>query len=111
MLDKDLVGASTTLLVLGVIARGRTYGYDIVRQINASADGLFEWQEGTIYPVLHKLERDGLLKATWDAAADKGRKRKYYHLTPAGRAALKKRAERFSAFGTLVATIAGAKHA
>ena len=55
--NKELVGASTAILILGVLKRAPSYGYDIVRQINQEAEGVFTWQEGTIYPLLHKLER------------------------------------------------------
>jgi len=86
-LDKELVGASTSLLVLSVLAREATYGYRLIKAINHEADGLFEWQEGTVYPILHKLEKQGLVRAQWQTA-DTGRRRKYYYITAGGREAL-----------------------
>src|SRR3954447_11078437 len=59
---KELVGASTTVLILGVLARQPSYGYEIVKSVNDQAKGLFTWLEGTIYPVLHKLEKDSLIR-------------------------------------------------
>lgn len=86
-IDKELVGASTALLVLSTLAREATYGYQLLRAINKEAEGLFTWQEGTLYPVLHKLELDGLVDSEW-REAETGRRRKYYHVTIKGREAL-----------------------
>jgi len=108
--NKELVGASTAVLILGVLRRGASYGYDIVRQVNQVADGAFTWQEGTVYPVLHKLERDGLIRARWQDA-DTGRKRKYYALTPAGRAALDEGARQWDVFHQIVIRLTGVNHA
>lgn len=85
--QKELIGASTRILVLSVLARAASYGYDIIKRINQDADGVFTWQEGTVYPLLHKLEQDGLVRAEWQLS-DTGKSRKYYHITPAGLAAL-----------------------
>ena len=86
-IDKELVGASTTILVLSTLAREATYGYRLLRAVNEKAEGLFTWQEGTLYPILHKLEKDGLVEAEW-RQADTGRRRKYYQVTDKGREAL-----------------------
>lgn len=99
--EKELVGATTAALVLGVLSGGASYGYEIVRRLNAEADGLFVWQEGTVYPVLHKLERGGLVRAQWQQA-DTGRERKYYYITAAGRDALKHEARQWQAFHALL---------
>ncbi len=101
---KELVGASTALLVLGVLSAGPSYGYQIVQSLNAAADGLLTWQEGTVYPVLHKLERDGQLRAQWQDA-DTGRKRKYYYITAKGRAALRTDAAHWAAFHALLGRV------
>ncbi len=100
--DKDLVGASTALLVLGSIAAEPTWGYEIVRRLNESAEGLFEWNEGTVYPILHKLEKQGLIRARWTESQPR-RRRKLYTLTAKGRASLSTRAEQWSAFNELIA--------
>lgn len=102
--DKELIGASTALLVLGILAKAPSYGYEIVRQVNEEADGLFAWQEGTIYPVLHKLEREKLLRTQWQES-DKGRRRKYYYITATGREKLGQQAEQWQAFNALVSRI------
>jgi PadR family transcriptional regulator PadR len=107
---KELVGASTSLLILGVLAKAPSYGYQIVRSINDAADGVFEWQEGTVYPVLHKLEKDGLVRAQWQEA-DSGRQRKYYYITAKGRAALNADAKQWNEFHGLVSRMLGARQA
>lgn len=104
--DKEIVGASTSLLVLSVLAREASYGYEIIRCINEEAEGLFTWQEGTIYPVLHKLEKEGLVRTQWQEA-DTGRKRKYYYVTESGRGALESKTEQWDAFHGLIGRIAG----
>ena len=107
-IQKDLVGASTTVLLLAVLRDGPSYGYEIVRRVNEQANGAFAWQEGTIYPLLHKLERQRLIRSRWQESPI-GRRRKYYQLTSAGRAALGEGARQWGLFHDLVVRLAGAK--
>lgn len=108
--SKELVGASTAVLILGVLRREPNYGYEIVRLLNIEADEAFSWQEGTIYPVLHKLERRGLVRCRWREAPT-GRKRKYYTITSKGRDALDAGTHQWRVFHDLIIRIAGASHA
>ena len=107
--DKELMGASTTLLVLGVLAREASYGYEVVQKLSSESEGVFEWQEGTVYPVLHRLEKDGLVRAQWqDAdASEGGRRRKYYYITAKGRKTLATEREQWEAVHRLVRRVAG----
>ena len=100
-MNKELVGASTGLLVLGILAKHASYGYEIVKRLNQEAEGLFLWQEGSLYPVLHKLEKGGLVRAQWQQA-DTGRRRKYYYITAEGREALTDRVHEWNAFNEMV---------
>ncbi|MFI1994474.1 PadR family transcriptional regulator [Actinoplanes sp. NPDC020271] len=84
---KDLVAASATPIVLGILAEGDSYGYAILRRINDLSGGELDWTEGFLYPLLHRLERLGHVEAYWQAA-DGGRKRKYYRITEQGKAEL-----------------------
>ena len=84
---KDLVAASATPIVLGILAEGESYGYAILRRISDLSGGELDWTEGFLYPLLHRLERLGHVEATWQAAAGE-RRRKYYRITPQGRAEL-----------------------
>lgn len=86
-IPKGLVAASATPLVLTILAEGDSYGYAIIKRVGELSSGEIEWTEGLLYPLLHRLERQGHVEATW-GASDTGRKRKYYRLTANGRAAL-----------------------
>ncbi len=99
--DKELIGATTGLLVLKVLAREASYGYHIIRSINEEADGLFTWKEGTIYPLLHKLEKEGQVRTQWQQA-DTGRRRKYYYITAQGRSSVDTGVKHWEAFHSLI---------
>lgn len=98
---KELVGASTGILVLSILAKEPNYGYRIIKSINVEADGLFEWQEGTVYPVLHKLEKDDQVRTQWQQA-DTGRRRKYYYITAKGRESLTEATKQWDSFHRVV---------
>jgi DNA-binding PadR family transcriptional regulator len=83
-INKDLVAASSTPLVLAILAEGDSYGYAILKRVRELSGGEMEWTDGMLYPVLHRLERSGLVEARWDQS-ETGRKRKYYQVTEAGR--------------------------
>ena len=82
-INKDLVAASSTPLVLAILAEGDSYGYAILQRVRELSGGQLEWTDGMLYPVLHRLERSGLIESRWEQA-ESGRKRKYYRVTEAG---------------------------
>lgn len=86
MLTKGLMAASTKPLILTILARGKSYGYEIIQQVKAFSGGSLDWADGMLYPVLHKLESERLIASEWLLVAD--RKRKYYRITEAGKKAL-----------------------
>lgn len=86
-INKDLIAASSTPMVLAILAEEDSYGYAILKRVREASAGRLEWTDGMLYPVLHRLERNGFIKARWEAA-ETGRKRKYYRITPQGRAQL-----------------------
>jgi PadR family transcriptional regulator PadR len=86
-LGKDLVAASATPLVLAILAEGESYGYAIIKRVSELSGGHLNWTDGMLYPVLHRLERNGLVAAKW-GSSDAGRRRKYYRITKEGRAQL-----------------------
>ena len=98
---KDLVAASATPMVLGILAEGESYGYAILKRINELSGGRLEWTEGLLYPLLHRLERLGHVESTWHAAAGE-RRRKYYRITEQGLAEL---AEQRRQWDTVVDTL------
>jgi DNA-binding PadR family transcriptional regulator len=83
-INKDLVAASSTPLVLAILAEGDSYGYAILKRVRNLSGGELEWTDGMLYPVLHRLEGSGLIESRWQQA-ESGRRRKYYRLTRAGR--------------------------
>jgi len=86
-IPKDLVAASAAPLVLSILDDGSSYGYAILKRVTELSDGKLEWSEGLLYPLLHRLERQGHVHAFW-SNSDTGRKRKYYEITDDGRDAL-----------------------
>ena len=85
---KGLVAASSRPLVLAVLARrGDNYGYALLREVEQLSGGALAWQEGMLYPVLHRLEREGLIESDW-RVAENGKRRKYYAITKKGLDAL-----------------------
>mgnify|MGYP000856964989 CR=1 FL=1 len=87
MLNKDLVAASSTPLVLSILAEGESYGYEIIQRISALSGDEITWSEGMLYPVLHRLEEDELVTSEWKVM-ETGRRRKYYRLNKKGIKAL-----------------------
>ncbi len=86
-IDKDLVAASATPLVLAILAEGESYGYAILKRVRDLSGGEFEWTDGMLYPLLHRLSRLGYVTTEWRTPPE-GRRRRYYAITGAGRAAL-----------------------
>lgn len=84
MLTRELAGASARPIILSILASGESYGYAILQRIEVLSGGDLSWDDSTLYPVLHRLENEGLLASTWQVA-DNGRRRKYYRLTLKGR--------------------------
>ncbi len=87
MLSRALIAATSKPLLLGILAEGETYGYDIIQRVLTLSHGKIQWKTGMIYPMLHRLEMDGLVSTSWHES-DKAPKRKYYRLTAKGRKAL-----------------------
>jgi PadR family transcriptional regulator, regulatory protein PadR len=86
-INKDLMAASSTPIVLAILAEGDSYGYAILRRVRELSGGRMEWTDGMLYPVLHRLERLGHVEAWWEVAHS-GRRRKYYRITSRGRVRL-----------------------
>ena len=87
MISKELVGASARPILLSILAEEESYGYAIIQRMHELSHGEIMWKDGTLYPVLHRLEDAGLITATW-RTTESGRRRKYYTITKKGRQAL-----------------------
>jgi PadR family transcriptional regulator PadR len=86
-INKDLIAASSTPVVLAILAEEDSYGYAILQRVRELSGGQMEWTDGMLYPVLHRLERLGHVEARWEVA-ESGRRRKYYGITSKGHAQL-----------------------
>ena len=88
MVSKALVAASTKPLILSILAEvEESYGYEIIQHVKQLTGGMLAWQDGMLYPVLHRLEDEGLIESRW-GRSETGRRRKYYRLRQAGHEAL-----------------------
>ena len=87
MISQHLVAASSKPLILSILAEGESYGYEIMQRIREVSGGQMQWKDGMLYPVLHRLEDQGLIESEW-RVSDSGRRRKYYRLKEKGRRAL-----------------------
>ncbi len=94
---QQLRKGSTTLLILSVLASDTMYGYQIMRELERRSEGYFTMTAALLYPALHQLELDGLLRSEWKAGQGK-RRRKYYAVTPKGRKALQTDQAEWKAF-------------
>ena len=86
-IDKDLVAAAATPLVLTILAEGESYGYAVLKRVRELSGGELQWTDGMLYPLLHRLHRLGYVTKEWRTPPE-GRGRGYYAITDDGRAAL-----------------------
>ena len=86
MPSKDLIAASTIPIILSLLKRGDNYGYQLIKDVQEISGGALQWKEGSLYPVLIKLEKKGLI--TSYIKKEEGRNRKYYALKQDGRTRL-----------------------
>lgn len=104
-LNKELLKGSTELLVLSVIESENMYGYQMIKELKNKSENVFEFQEGTLYPILHKLEQKGWISSYWDEFT--GKKRKYYAITTEGKKQLDLKKEEWKTFSTKVNQVIG----
>jgi transcriptional regulator len=101
----DALHGQLDVLVLATLAEDPGHGYVILQRLRERSRGAFDLAEGTLYPALHRLERDGLLSSSW--SSDSGRRRRIYELTRSGQAALRTRRQDWSQFARAVEAVLG----
>ena len=102
---------STNTLILSLLSEEPMYGYQIIQELQQRSEGYFEMKEGLLYPALHRMEQDGLLKSEWRSVAG-SRRRKYYSITDEGRKVLVNSVAEWTAFTEkLMQVIGGGSHA
>lgn len=84
MISKALVAASTKPMILSILLSSENYGYQIIQSVKRISGGSLEWSDGMLYPVLHRLEKDGYIQSQWKISYGK-RMRKYYRITDLGK--------------------------
>ena len=94
MIRKELVAASAEPMILSILARGESYGYAILQEVKTRSGGHLQWTDGMLYPVLHRMEGRGWIKARW-GESETGRKRRYYSIKEEGRKAHKRQREQW----------------
>jgi PadR family transcriptional regulator PadR len=99
----ELLRGHLDALVLATFGDGPSHGYAVIEELRRKSEGAFDLAEGTVYPVLHRLEADGLLASSWSTAA--GRRRRVYRLTRRGRAALAERRAEWERFAHAVEAV------
>lgn len=93
---KELVAASAEPLILSLLEQGESYGYAIIQDIKARSKDEIQWTDGMLYPVLHRMERNGWVKSKW-VENENGRKRKYYSINKSGKQVLAEQREHWMA--------------
>ena len=111
-IEKALVSGSMTLVILKLLSEKDMYGYEMIETLAERSDHTFDFKAGTLYPILHTLEKQALVES-YEQRAPQDRIRKYYHLTEAGRLRLQEKQKEWTSFVTAMEKIlkGGAVHA
>jgi DNA-binding PadR family transcriptional regulator len=101
MIEKELVAASTEPLILSLLSKGESYGYELIQDVKRLSGDKIQWTDGMLYPVLHRMEDRGWIKSRW-AEPENGRKRKYYSIKKDGHQALKSKREQWALISSVL---------
>lgn len=104
--DKSLASGSTTMLVLKLIEEEDMYGYQMIEELEKKSNNVFTLKAGTLYPILHGLEQQGIIMA-YDRASEEGRQRRYYRITEKGRKLLREKSEEWETYARAVKQVMG----
>ena len=108
-MKKELVAASAEPLILALLSTGESYGYAIIQDIKARSRDQIQWTDGMLYPVLHRMEGNGWIKARW-VVIENGRKRKYYSIKRDGKKALEAQRGDWMAVHEVLTSFGGTAH-
>ena len=103
--SKDLIAASASPLILSLLSKGDSYGYEIIQKVRELSGGEMEWADGMLYPILHRLEKRGFIKSYF-ATAENGRRRKYYRLLKEGKKELNEQMRVWTKFHDILQSLA-----
>jgi PadR family transcriptional regulator PadR len=108
--DREFLTGTVGVLLLALLSERAMYAYEMVQEAERRSAQAFQLKEGTVYPALHQMERDGLLKAAW-RESDAGRRRKYYSLTAKGRRQAASKRRQWTHISAAMRAIIGESHA
>lgn len=104
-MSKELLKGSTGTMILSLLERADLYGYELIKELERRSGGVFALKEGTLYPILHAMEAEGLVEAYWNEAS--GRRRKYYRITRKGKTQSERKKAEWSEFRQAVDLVLG----
>lgn len=105
-INKELLKGSTSMLILDLLSKEDMYGYQMTKTLETLSDNTFTLKEGTLYPILHGLEKDKMIESYYEDT-ESLRKRKYYHITKDGRKLLDHKKQEWNTFSTTVNKVIG----
>ena len=109
MLAKELVAASTEPLILSLLSKGESYGYELIQEVKRLSGDKITWTDGMLYPVLHRMEANRWIKSRW-VEIENGRRRKYYSIKKNGQQALKEKREQWTALNSVLSGLWKERH-
>ncbi len=105
-ISKELLKGSTVILILSLLENKSMYGYEMIKEIENKSTGIFAFKEGTLYPILHSLEAEGMVESSW-LQIEGSRRRKYYTITDKGKHYAQAKKEEWLTFRTTVDRVLG----
>ena len=109
VIEKELVAASTEPLILSLLSKGESYGYELIQEVKRLSGDKIKWTDGMLYPVLHRMEDNGWIKSRW-VEIENGRKRKYYSIRKSGHQALKEKREQWTVISSVFSGLWKGQH-
>lgn len=104
-ISRELLKGSTNMIVLSLLEEENMYGYQMIKELSKKSENVFEFQEGTLYPILHGLEEKNFITSYWDEVG--GKKRKYYTITKEGKKYLKDKRQEWKVFSNGINQVVG----
>lgn len=103
-ISKELIGASSIPIILSIISKKDAYGYEIIQKVKELSDGKIAYKDGSLYPVLHKIEKKGYIKSYWKES-ESGKKRKYYTICEEGKREIVTEKENWSIINQIISKL------
>ena len=102
--SKELLAATSIPVILSVLKRGESYGYELIKEVKEASGGRLQFSDGTLYPILRKLEEKELITSEW-RIAENDKRRRYYNITEKGKTQLKHEKKNWEFLNNLLSTL------